>query len=379
MAYHNHTEEQLSLLAMIKDFADHEIRPNTAEWDEKGELPWEAVSQGLEMGLHCLDVPEQYGGSGLSAKTSCLVFEELSKADTGISCAFSVTGTGVDPVMLFGTEEQKQLYGDLVFRGKGLASFCLTEPNAGSDSGSVRTTAVKKGDEYVLNGTKCFITNGGYANAYFVVASTDKSKGNRGLSGFIVPKGTPGLSVGKEENKCGFRTSNTVEVILEDVVVPAKYLVGREGDGFKIAMATLDHGRPKIGATALGLGQRALEEAISYSKQRIQFGKPLCANQGIQFMLADMEMKMEASRCLVYHVADLIDQGLPITVNGSISKCFATDSAMSVATDAVQIFGGYGYMKEYPVEKLMRDAKIFQIVEGANQIQRMIIAGHLLK
>ncbi|SMC79764.1 acyl-CoA dehydrogenase family protein [Papillibacter cinnamivorans] len=379
MAYHYCTDEQISLLEMVKEFADKEIRPNVSQWDEKGELPLDVVNAGLDMGLHCMDVPEEYGGSGLSAKTCCMIFEELSKADIGVSCAFSVTGTGVDPVMLFGSEEQKRLYADLVFRGRGLASFCLTEPGAGSDAGNVQTTAVKKGGEYVLNGTKCFITNAGFANAYFVIASTDKSKGNRGLSGFIVPKGTKGLSVGKEENKCGFRTSNTAEVILEDVVVPESYRVGREGDGFRIAMATLDHGRPKIGATALGLGQRALDEAVKYSKERVQFGKPISDNQGLQFMLADMEIKMEASRCLVYHVAELMDQGLPITMNGSIAKCFSTDSAMSVVTDAVQVLGGYGYMKEYPVEKLMRDAKVLQIVEGTNQIQRVVIAGHLLK
>lgn len=226
------------------------------------------------MGLQCLDQPEEYGGAGLGTKTACMVFEELAKSDAGVTCAFSVTGTAAVPVMKYGTEEQKQLCADILFRKGGLGSFCLTEPGSGSDSGASRMTAVRQGDSYVLNGTKCFITNGGYAELYFVIASTDRSKGNKGLSGFLVTRDTPGLTVGKEEDKCGFRTSNTVELVFEDVVVPASCRVGREGDGFKQAMAALDHGRPYIGAVALGVGQRALEEAIAYSKVRSQFGQP---------------------------------------------------------------------------------------------------------
>ena len=265
-----------------------------------------------------------------------------------------------------------------IFEEGGLASFCLTEPGAGSDSGAARTTAVKKGDGYVLNGNKVFITNGGYAKLFLVIASTDRSKGSKGLTAFLVERGTKGLSVGKEENKCGFRTSNTVELVFDNVEVPAEAIVGGEGNGFKMAMYALDHGRPYIGAEAVGLAQRALAEAVKYVQQRQQFGKPIAANQGIQWMLADMEMQVEAARCLTYHVAELIDQGQSVTVNGSIAKCVATDTAMKVCTDAVQLFGGYGYMKEYPVEKLFRDAKIFQIVEGTNQIQRIVVARSLL-
>lgn len=379
MGRHLYTQDQESLLSMIRDFAQNVVMPRAAEIDETGEFPWDIIEQGLEMGLHALDVPEAYGGAGIDMKTAAMVYEELAKADAGVACTFSVTRTGIAPILMFGTEEQKQRVADLVIRNGGLAAFCLTEPGSGSDSAAARTTAVRQGDKYILNGTKCFITNGGYANTYYIVASTDRSKGNKGLSGFLVEKGTPGLSIGKEEKKCGFRASNTVEVILEDVEIPASNLIGQEGDGFKQAMATLNHGRPNIGAVALGVGQRALDEAIKYTKERIQFGKPLCKNQGIQFMLADMEIKLEASRCLVYHVADLIDHEVYSAATGAIAKCFATDSAMQVALDAVQLFGGYGYMKEYPVEKLMRDAKIFQIVEGANQVQRMVIAGELLK
>jgi len=379
MAYHYFTEEQKDIIAMIKKWADKEIRPYTGEWDEKGICPMDVIRSGLRIGLQSMDYPEEYGGCGLSIETACAVLEEVAKADAGVACAYSVTGTAMAPIMEFGTEEQKQMCADLIFRKGGLASFCLTEAGSGSDSGACRMTAVKEGDKYILNGTKSFITNGGYADVYFVVASTDRSKKNKGLSGFIVTRGTPGLRIGKEENKCGFRTSNTVELIFDNVVVPETNLVGKEGDGFKQAMIALDHGRPFIGAAALGVAQRALEEAIAYSKTRVQFGQPICNNQGIRFMLADMEIKTEAARCLVYHVAQLMDRKEKMTMNGSIAKCFATDAAVHVTIDAVQIFGGYGYTKEYPVEKLMRDAKIFQIVEGTNQIQRVVISGQLLK
>lgn len=380
MAFHMYTEEQKEIIELVRKFAKNEITPYVQEWEESGEFPKAVIEAGLKMGLQGMDYEEKYGGAGLDTKTACVVFEELAKADIGIACAYSVTGTAMAPIMIYGTEEQKQMCADLVLRKGGLASFCLTEPEAGSDSGNSHLTATKREDgSYVLNGTKLFITNGGHAEVYFVVAATDRSLKTKGLSGFIVTKGTPGLSIGKEENKCGFRTSNTVELVFRDVVVPAENMVGKEGDGFKLAMVALDHGRPFIGAAALGLAQRALEESIAYSKVRHQFGKPICANQGIQFMLADMEIKTEAARCLVYHVAELIDAGQPITMNGSIAKCYATDAAMQVAIDAVQIFGGYGYMKEYPVEKLMRDAKILQIVEGTNQIQRVVISKQLLK
>ncbi len=379
MAYHYFDAEQKDIIAMIKKWADKEIRPYTSEWDEMGECPIDVIRSGLRIGLQSMDYPEEYGGCGLSIATACAVLEEVAKADAGVACAFSVTGTAMAPIMEFGTEEQKQMCADIVFRKGALASFCLTEPGSGSDSGSCRLTAVKEGDKYILNGTKCFITNGGYAGVYFVVASTDRSKKNKGLSGFIVTPDMKGFKIGKEENKCGFRTSNTVELIFDNVEVPAANLVGKEGDGFKQAMAALDHGRPYIGAAALGVAQRALEEAIAYSKTREQFGQPICNNQGLRFMLADMEIKTEAARCLVYHVAELMDRKEKITMNGSIAKCFATDAAMQVTIDAVQIFGGYGYTKEYPVEKLMRDAKIFQIVEGTNQIQRVVISGQLLK
>ena len=379
MAFHVYTEEQQDMIALAKQFGEQAVDPVIAGYDEKGEFPEEIVNTGLEMGLQSLDFPEEWGGAGLSTKTACVTFEELAKHDTGVACAFSVTGTAIAPVMKYGTDAQKALVQKKIFEEGGLASFCLTEPGAGSDSGASRTTAVKEGDQYILNGNKIFITNGGYAKLFLVIASTDKSKGNKGLTAFLVEKGAKGFSVGKEENKCGFRTSNTVELVFDNVEVSADAIVGGEGNGFKMAMYALDHGRPYIGAVAVGLAQRALEEAIKYVKERQQFGKPIAANQGVQWMLADMEMQVESARCLVYHVAELIDEGQPITVNGSIAKCMATDAAMKVCTDAVQLFGGYGYMKEYPVEKLFRDAKIFQIVEGTNQIQKVVVARSLLK
>jgi butyryl-CoA dehydrogenase len=280
--------------------------------------------------------------------------------------------------LLVGTEAQKKLYFDILMSGK-LAAFCLTEPNAGSDAGAVATTAVKEGGEYVLNGQKTFITNGGVAGVYTVFATQDKSKGIKGLSAFIVERDRPGISVGKEENKMGIRASNTTDVFLENVRIPADHLLGKEGEGFKIAMQTLDKARPLVGAISVGLAQAALDASIKYSKERQQFGKPICANQALQFMLADMAIQTEAARWLVHRACYLIDAGLPYGKESAIAKTFASDTAMKVTTDAVQIFGGYGYSRDYPIEKMMRDAKIMQIFEGTNQVQRMVIAGQLLR
>ena len=379
MAFHLYTEEQEDMISLARQYGEKAIDPVIAEYDEKGVFPEDIIKSGLEMGFQALDFPEKWGGAGLSSMTACVTFEELAKHDTGVACAFSVTSTAIAPVMRFGTDEQKMMVRQKIFEEGGLASFCLTEPGAGSDSGASKTTAKLEGNHYILNGNKVFITNGAYAELYLIIASTDKSKGNKGLTAFLVKRDIEGLSVGKEENKCGFRTSNTVEVVLDNVRVPTSAVVGGEGNGFKMAMYALDHGRPYIGAIAVGLAQRALKEATDYVKERRQFGRSISDNQGIQWMLADMEIQIEASRCLVYHVAKLIDADKNITVNGSVAKCFATDTAMKVCTDALQLFGGYGYIKEYPMEKLFRDAKIFQIVEGTNQIQKIVIAKDLLR
>ncbi|MBP1765462.1 MAG: acdA [Firmicutes bacterium] len=371
------TEEQKGLQKMVRDFVQKEVVPVAAKYEAEGEVPWDLFKKITDMGLHCMAMPEEFDGPGFGSLDHAIIAEELAKGDAGFATMVGVNSLGAYPVLLAGTPEQQQLFFDIVSDGK-LAAFCLTEPNAGSDAGAVATTARREGDEYVINGAKCFISNGGLASVYTVLASTDKSKGLKGLSAFIVERDRPGVSVGKEENKMGIRTSNTCDVIFQDVRIPASHLLGKENEGFKIAMQTLDIGRPVVGATSVGVAQAALDIATKYAKERIQFGKPIATFQAIQFMLADMAIAVEASRTLVHQAARLKDAGAPFTKEAAIAKTFASDAAMKVTTDAVQILGGYGYSKEYPVEKLMRDAKIMQIFEGTNQVQRIVIAGQLL-
>ncbi|RKO66659.1 acyl-CoA dehydrogenase family protein [Desulfofundulus salinus] len=373
------TDEQTAIRDLARKFTQKEIVPVAAEYDEKAEMPWPVIQKAFEIGLWNLNIPEKYGGQGLDALTQVLIYEELAYGCLGIFGAFGGNALAVTPLLIAGTEEQKEKFLTPFCAKPSLAAFALTEPNAGSDVSNLATTATRKGDEYILNGTKCFITHGGIADLYTIFASTDKTKGTKGISAFLVPGNTPGLYMGKKEDKMGDRASHIGEVIIEEVRVPASNLLGREGEGFKIAMRTLDITRPSIGAAALGVARRAFEEALKYSKERVQFGKPISANQAIQFMLADMATGIECARALVWKAAWHIDQGKPNTMLSAMSKCYASDMAMKVTVDALQIFGGYGYMKDYPMEKLMRDVKITQIYEGTNQIQRMVIASQLLR
>jgi len=371
-------EEQNSLVEMVKEFMTNEVKPHVAKFDITGEFPRDLYEKAFEMGLHCLEIPEEFGGGGVDYLTAAAIYEEMAKIDAGFSTGLCAISLALKPVLIAGTAQQKKLFSDIIVPG-AFGAFCLTEPNAGSDAGSVRTTAVRDGDDYIINGGKCFITNGGVSDVYVVFASTDKSKGLKGLTAFIVERSRNGITVGKEENKMGIRLSNTTEVVFEDVRIPATNLLGKEGDGFKIAMKTLDLSRPFIGAIAVGVAQRAIDESVKYSKQRIQFGKSIAEFQAIQFKLADMDIETEAARQTVVHAIQLILAKKPYSREAAIAKCFAGDVAVKVALDAIQILGGYGYSRDYPVEKLLRDAKIFQIFEGTNQIQRVIVAGHLLK
>ncbi|MCI8577340.1 MAG: acyl-CoA dehydrogenase [Lachnospiraceae bacterium] len=373
------TQEQLGLQQMVHEFAEKEIRPVAKEYDKTGEFPMELYKKTVEMGIHCLDMPEEYGGPGISHVTASLLREEMSWGDAGFSLSVGANSLGMKPLMIAGTKEQCQHFADIVVPG-GFSAFALTEPDAGSDAGSVKTTAVRVGDEYILNGRKCFITNGGLADIYTVVASTDKSKGTRGLTMFSVDRNTPGISVGKHEDKLGIRLSNTADVIFEDVRIPAANRIGDEGKGFKIAMMTLNEGRASTAASACGIARAAFEYAIRYSQERITFGQPICKNQAVAFMLADMGTRLEAARLMGLKAAELQDLRSPeLGMYGAMAKCFATDVLQEIVSNAVQIFGGYGYMRDYPVEKLYRDSKIYQIFEGTNQIQRMVISGQLLK
>jgi alkylation response protein AidB-like acyl-CoA dehydrogenase len=372
------TEEQLGLQKLVREFTQKRVVPMAKELDEKGEFPHELYDEVAEMGLHAMNAPEEFDGPGLDLVTCALLTEELAKGDVGFTVTVNTNTLASGPVLLAGTKAQQKLFYDIVGQGK-VAAFCLTEPNAGSDAAAVATTARREGDEYVINGTKCFITCGGVAGLYTVIASVDRSKGLKGLSAFLVERDRPGVSVGKEEDKMGIRSSNTTDVIFQDVRIPVDHLIGKEGEGFKLAMQTLDKSRPLVGALGVGLAQQALDIAVKYAKERVQFGKPIAANQAIQFMLADMAIQIEAARNMVLRACSLYDQGKPFTKESAIAKTLASDIAMKVAVDAVQILGGYGYSKEYPVEKLMRDAKILQIFEGTNQVQRIVIANQLLR
>jgi alkylation response protein AidB-like acyl-CoA dehydrogenase len=374
------SEELLMIRDLARQFAQERIAPVAAHYDETGEFPWEIINALAEMDFFRIYLDEADDGLGLGSMGLVLATEELSKACGGIALGFAATGLGVMPLLLSGNPEQKAKYMPDLAAGKSLAAFALTEPEAGSDAGRVRTTAVKDGNEYVLNGVKHFITNGGVAKFYTVIAMTNPSKGARGASAFIVEDGTPGFSYGKKEDKMGIRASATCELIFEDCRIPAENLIGKEGMGFPIAMRTLDRSRPGVAAQALGIAQGAFDHAVKYSRERVQFDQPISSFQAIQFKLADMATKIEAARALTYATARMVDAGYKdFSKESAMCKLLAGDVAMEVTTEAVQIFGGYGYMREYPVEKYMRDAKITQIYEGTSEIQRSVIGKAVIK
>jgi acyl-CoA dehydrogenase len=372
------TPEQEALREMSHKFAANEIRPRAAEWDREGTFPLELFRKAFDLGLMTGFIPEIFGGQGLTLLDTCILEEEISWGCSGVATSMNANALALGPILLAGTEAQKRAFVQPFATEFRFASFCLTEPGAGSDPGGIATTARRDGDGYVLNGRKCFITNGAHASQYTVFASTDRSRGHKGLSAFVVSRETSGVSPGKKEDKMGQRASETSDVLFEDVRVPAANRLGAEGEGFKIAMRTIDYARAGVAAMAVGVARAAYEHAADYGRQRVQFGQPIAMNQAIYFLLADMATDIEAARLLTWKAAWLADQGKRNTKESSFAKAFAADLAMRAATDAVQIFGGYGYMKDYPVEKLMRDAKLLQIFEGTSQIQRMVIAKETL-
>jgi butyryl-CoA dehydrogenase len=374
------SEQQIFIRDTAREIAQKKILPVRAELDEQEEFPWDIIKELAAADLFAIFVPEAYGGLDAGILDVCLAMEEISKACGGVAVSYASSALGAFPILLYGSEEQKQKYLPDIASGKKLAAFGLTEAGAGSDASGIQTTALPDGDHYVLNGTKQWITNGGEAEIYTVIAMTNKARGIRGASALIVEKGTPGFSFGKKEKKLGIRSSSTRELIFEDCRIPKENLIGKEGQGFLAAMKTLDKSRPGIGAQALGIAQGAYEEALRYSRERVQFGKPISSFQAIQHMLADMATKIEAARALIYSVARYMDTNpKDMSVESAMAKLYASDIAMEVTVDAVQIMGGYGYMREYPTEKYMRDAKITQIYEGTNQIQRNVIALGLIK
>ena len=374
------TETQQEIQNLARQIAREKVKPVRAELDEKEEFPWEIMKVLAQSDLFGVYIPEEYGGLGGGAFENCIAVEELSRACIGVSVSFAASGLGAYPILLFGSEEQKKKYLPQIASGEKLAAFGLTEAGAGSDAGGTRTTAVLDGNEYVINGTKQWITNGGEAEIYTVIAMTNPAKGSRGASAFIVEKGTPGFSFGKKEKKMGIRASATRELVFENCRIPKENLLSKEGMGFLAAMKTLDKSRPGIGAQAVGLAQGAIDECVDYARERRQFDQPIISFQAIQHMLADMDTQTEAARALVYSVARFVDSDpKDVSKASAMAKLFASDVAMKVTVDAVQIMGGYGYMREYPVEKMMRDAKILQIYEGTNQIQRNVIGTAIIK
>jgi len=374
------SEEQIMIRDLARKIAQEKIKPVAAEYDEKEEFPWEIMKILAQSDLFGVYIPQEYGGLGGGVLELAIVTEELSRACGGIAVCFAASGLGTYPIILFGNEAQKKKYLPDLASGKKIAAFAITEASAGSDASSIQTTAEKKGDYYILNGTKQWITNGGEAQIYTVIGMTDKAKGARGATAFILEKGLDGFSFGKKEKKLGIRASATRELVFNNCKVPKENVLGREGLGFIVAMRTFDMSRPGVAAQAVGIAQGALDLAVEYSKQRRQFGHPISSFQGLQFMLADMATQVEAARALIYAICRALDSGeKDIAKESSMSKLFASDMCMKVTTDAVQIFGGYGYMRDYPIEKFMRDAKITQIYEGTNQIMRNVIAQHLIK
>jgi butyryl-CoA dehydrogenase len=378
------TDEQQMIKDVAREIAEKVMAPVSAQHEEEETFAWEVMEACAQADLFRVSIPEAYGGmvppGQVGIFNQCLVVEELAQVDASIAVSYAASGLGFLPIVFFGSEEQKQKYLPALADGKRLAAFGLTEANAGSDAGGIQTRAVRDGDHYVLSGTKQWITNGGEAEVYTVIAMTDPDRGSRGATAFIVEKGTPGFSFGQKEKKMGIRASATRELVFQDCRVPAENVLGREGRGFIVAMKTLDRTRPGIGAQAVGIAQGALDDAVKYARQRVQFGKPILAQQAVQHLLADMAIQTEAARAFVYAVARSIDAGVEdFSKESAMVKTFASDVAMKVTTDAVQVFGGYGYMREYPVEKRMRDAKITQIYEGTNQIQRNVIGLALAK
>ncbi|HAW49365.1 TPA: acyl-CoA dehydrogenase [bacterium] len=374
------TEEQIEIKNLTRKIAEEKIRPKAAELDEKEEFPWEIISILAQSDLFGLYIPEEYGGFGGGCLELCLAIEELSQACAGVAVSFAASSLGAYPILLYGTEEQKRKYLSDIASGKKLAAFAITEPDAGSDASNIKTIATKTEEGYILNGTKHFITSGGCAEIYTIIAMTDRTKGARGASCFILEKGMSGFEFGKKEKKLGIRCSETRELIFKDCFVPQENLIAKEGMGFIVAIKTFDNSRPGIGAQAVGIAQGALGLTVKYAKERHQFGQPISSFQGIQWMFADMATKIEAARSLVYTTAKMIDRGVKdVSMESAQAKLFASDVAMEVTTNCLQIFGGYGYMKEYPIEKYFRDAKITQIYEGTNQIQRNIIGLELIK
>lgn len=374
------TKKQEMFRTLFQEFAEKEVAPIASEIDETGEFPWDTVKKMGKLGFLGLPFPKEYGGAGADTLTYIMAVEEISRAcaATGVILSAHVS-LSCHPIYQFGTPQQKEKYLVPMAKGELLGAFGLTEPNAGTDAAGQQTLAVLDGDAYVLNGTKIFITNGGCADVYIVFAMTDPSKGLKGISAFIVEKGTPGFTFGPREHKMGIRASSTTELIFQDCRIPRENLLGKEGEGFKIAMQTLDGGRIGIGAQALGIAQAALDECLRYTKERQQFNKPLSSFQAVQWMIADMATEIDAARMLVYRAAVLKDKKKPFSKEAAMAKLFASEVAMKHTVKAVQIHGGYGYMKEYKVERLMRDAKITEIYEGTSEVQRMVIAGHTLK
>ena len=374
------SDEQKMVQELARKIAEEKIRPVAAKHDQTEEYPWEIIKVIAEAGLFGLFIPEEYGGMCVNVLSLCIATEELSRACGGIAVCYAASALGTFPIVLFGSDEQKKKYLPDLASGKKVAAFAITEPEAGSDASAIKTTAKKEGSHYILNGLKHFITNGGDAQNYVVIAMTDKSKGARGASAFIVEKGAPGFTFGKKEDKFGIRASSTRELIFTDCKIPKENLLSREGMGFIVTMKTFDMSRPGVAAQAVGIAQGALDLTVKYAKERQQFGKSISSFQGIQWMLADMATEVEAARALVYSTARMVDAGIKDVAKASaMSKMYASDVAMKVTVDALQIFGGYGYMKDYPIEKYVRDAKITQIYEGTNQIQRNIIALQLIK
>ena len=373
-----YTEEQQSLIEMVREMVERDVKPHVAECDKTGVCPVELFKPAIDMGLHMLEIPEEYGGAGMDYQTTAMIFEEIAKVDAGYADTLVTTFVALRNVILAGTPEQARYFADTIAEGK-FACFAITEPNAGSDAGALKATAVLDGDEYVLNGVKTFATNGECASLYISFFKTEPELGSKGITAFMIDRDTPGFSVGAHEDKMGFRLSNTTELVFDNVRVPKSNIIGEKGKGLNIALNSLNLSRAFISTLGVGIMQRALDEAVAYAKVRQQFGKPIIKFEMVQQMLADMAIKVEASRCLVNNTMKLMDAGSLVRKEGSICKTFVTDCMQEVTSNAVQVFGGYGYSREYPVEKLMRDAKIFQIFEGTNQIQRQTIAKCLEK
>lgn len=371
------SKETKVLIKSVEEFCKQKLKPVIEEYDTSGEFLMGVYKAAMEMGLHCLEIPEEFGGLGLDNLSAAVILSKVSEYDAGFATGLNANSLALKSVLIAGTPAQKQMFADIVVPGN-FAAFGLTEPNAGSDVSAISTTAEFENDHYIINGRKTFIINGGVADVLVVFASINKSKGLKGLSAFIVEKKRLGISIGKEENKMGIRLSNTTDVVFDNVVVPKENLLGKEGEGFIIAMKTLDLARPFVGAIACGIAERCIRECVGYMKERVQFGRPLAELDVLRNKLADMEIKKEAAIAMVEHVFRMIDMGVSYTKEAAVAKAFAGDTAVEVVTEAIQIHGGYGYSREYPVEKLLRDARIFQIFEGTNEIQKVVIADDLL-